>query len=219
MLPSLFLRLRGLSGRINRSESELGSSQATPGENRATEAPGTGTRATCHSFSSAARYTQVTQWILTHASRETSSGRFIPEMDGLRFVAIGFVILFHLNAYFTAKSVVNFSPPPQLDWLSQIARLGFRGVELFFVISGFILALPFAGQRMQGGPRIRLSSYYLRRLTRLEPPYFSTLLIFFLLAVGIQGKEVADLYTHLGASFLYLHNIIYGTASPVLGVA
>jgi hypothetical protein len=37
--------------------------------------------------------------ILSHLSRETSSGRFIPEMDGLRFVAIGMVFLFHLNGY------------------------------------------------------------------------------------------------------------------------
>ena len=80
---------------------------------------------------------------LAHISRETSSGRFIPEMDGLRFAAIGMVILFHLNGYLTSRSPFYRAAPPPSDWLGQAATVGFHGVELFFVISGFILGLPF----------------------------------------------------------------------------
>ena len=65
-------------------------------------------------------------WILARLSRETSSGRFIPEMDGLRFVAIGMVILFHVNGYLTAKSPLYRASPPQSDWLAQAALVGFR---------------------------------------------------------------------------------------------
>jgi peptidoglycan/LPS O-acetylase OafA/YrhL len=157
--------------------------------------------------------------VLAHLTRETSSGRFIPEMDGLRFVAIGMVVLFHLSGYLIAKSTLHYSSPPRTDWLAQVAQVGFRGVELFFVISGFILGLPFAAHCLRGAPRVRLSKYYLRRLTRLEPPYFFTLLVLFLLALWVQGKTAAALYPHLAASFLYLHNLVYGTSSPVLGVA
>jgi peptidoglycan/LPS O-acetylase OafA/YrhL len=159
------------------------------------------------------------QWLLVRLSRETSSGRFIPEMDGLRFVAIGMVILFHLNGYLIARSALNYATPAQSDWLGQVALVGFRGVELFFVISGFILGLPFAAHHLKGAPAVKLNKYYFRRLTRLEPPYFVTVLVLTALAVWIQTASAAALLPHLAASLLYLHNVIYGTSSTVIGVA
>lgn len=160
------------------------------------------------------------QWVLTHFSRETSSGQFIPEMDGLRLVAITMVILFHLNGYLVAKWPLHHSGSlPQSSCLAQTALVGFRGVELFFVISGFILALPFGAQHLAGGPAVSLRKYYLRRLTRLEPPYFVTVFVLFFLAVWVQGKTAADLLPHLGASLFYLHNLVYAQSSPVIGVA
>jgi peptidoglycan/LPS O-acetylase OafA/YrhL len=161
----------------------------------------------------------VWNWLLNRLSRETSSGRFIPEMDGLRFAAIGMVVLFHLNGYLLAKSSLHHSRPLPQSWLAQIALVGMRGVELFFVISGFILGLPFAAHHLKNAPRVDLHKYYLRRLTRLEPPYFVTVVLLFVLAIGVQGMTAADLYPHLAASLFYLHNLIYGSASPVIGVA
>ncbi len=158
--------------------------------------------------------------LLVRLSRETSSGRFIPEMDGLRFVAIAMVVLFHLNGYLTAKAVSpQYAFTARSDWITQVALVGFRGVELFFVISGFILGLPFAAHRIAGAPRVSLSKYYLRRLTRLEPPYFVTIFILLLLAIAIQRKAVTALLPHLIASLCYMHNLIYARPSPALGVA
>jgi len=158
--------------------------------------------------------------LLVRLSRETSSGRFIPEMDGLRFVAIAMVVLFHLNGYLTAKAVSpQYAFTARSDWITQVALVGFRGVELFFVISGFILGLPFAAHHIAGAPRVSLSKYYLRRLTRLEPPYFVTIFILLLLAIAIQRKAVTALLPHLIASLCYMHNLIYARPSPALGVA
>ena len=140
-------------------------------------------------------------------------------MDGLRFIAIAMVILFHLNGYLLAKSAHHSGSLPQSDWLAQIALVGFRGVELFFVISGFILGLPFAAHHLKDATRVDLRKYYLRRLTRLEPPYFVTVLLLFVLALWVQGKSAAGLYPHLAASLFYLHNLIYGLPSPAIGVA
>src|SRR2546426_12554732 len=91
--------------------------------------------------------------LLVRLSRETSSGRFIPEMDGLRFVAIAMVVLFHLNGYLTAKAVSpQYAFTARSDWTTQVAIAGFRGVELFFVISGLILGLRFAAHRTAARP-------------------------------------------------------------------
>jgi peptidoglycan/LPS O-acetylase OafA/YrhL len=161
----------------------------------------------------------IATWILGHISRETSSGRFIPEMDGLRFAAIGMVILFHLNGYLIAKSPFYHAAPLQTNWLAEAAQVGLRGVELFFVISGFILGLPFAAHYIKGAAPVNLRKYYMRRLTRLEPPYVVALLIFFILAAALQGRPPANFYPHLGASLVYLHSLIFGTFSPAMGVA
>lgn len=167
----------------------------------------------------ARRRAPIGAWLLARVSRETSSGRFIPEMDGLRFAAIGMVVLFHLNGYLMAKSTAYAVSTAQSDWLAEVALVGFRGVELFFVISGFILALPFAAHHIKGTPSVDLRKYYLRRLTRLEPPYIVALLGLSFLAACVNGRPPASFYPHLGASFFYMHSLIYGTFSPAMGVA
>jgi len=126
--------------------------------------------------------------------------------------------LFHLNGFLIVKSKL-FYPVPPTDWLAQAAYVGFHGVELFFVISGFILGLPFAAHHLKGKPAVSLRKYYLRRLTRLEPPYFVAAIILFLLAIWIQKANTHALAPHLAASLSYLHNLIYGAQSLVIGVA
>ena len=169
---------------------------------------------------SASSFAKYSSRLLRGLSRETSSGRFIPEMDGLRFVAIAMVVLYHLNGYLTAKTTFyEQGPMAQSDWLCRTALVGLHGVELFFVVSGFILALPFAAHHLVGAPAVSLRKYYLRRLTRLEPPYFVTIFLLLALGIWIHPGTASALVPHLAASLVYLHNLIYGGQSTVLGVA
>lgn len=163
-------------------------------------------------------FPKLSDRILRSLSRETSSGRFIPEMDGLRFVAISMVILYHLNGYLMTKTAF-YERGTAPGWFCRSALVGFHGVELFFVISGFILALPFAAHHLSGAPAVSLRKYYLRRLTRLEPPYFVTIFLLLALAVWIHPAPASAILPHLAASLAYLHNLIYGTQSTVIGVA
>src|SRR5258708_32661948 len=140
-------------------------------------------------------------------------------MDRLRFVAISMVVLFHLNGDWMAKPTFYEPRPSAPDWLCRAALVGSHGVELFFVISGFILALPFAAHLLAGEPGVSLRKYYLRRLTRLEPPYFVT--VFLLLALGgwVHHGARSAILPHLAASLGYLHNLIYGGHGTVIGGA
>ncbi len=150
--------------------------------------------------------------------RITYSGRYLPEIDGLRFIAICWVVCFaHLGTYI-ADAVLQLKD--QSAYIHQFLLEGTSGVSLFFIISGFILSLPFAENKLCKGQAVSLKKYLLRRLTRLEPTYIITLLLYFLLRVFVFHYEsFGELLPHLGASILYLHNIIYNNHSTINGVA
>jgi peptidoglycan/LPS O-acetylase OafA/YrhL len=151
-------------------------------------------------------------------ARVTSGGRFIPMVDGLRFIAIGLVVLFHSAGLVATKS--NVSPTsPAARIFADLCAHGHYGVHLFFGISGFILALPFATHHLQGGTRVKLRDYFLRRLTRLEPPYLLSLALCFVLLVAIKKQPAGELVSHLFASSGYLHNLLFGVPSTINGVA
>ncbi|MEO6546646.1 MAG: acyltransferase [Ferruginibacter sp.] len=155
--------------------------------------------------------------ILNRFRRVTSGQPLLAEVDGFRFLAIIPVVLMHV---FTAlmrnlpggKEAVPFT-------LRQIIGTGETGVLVFFVISGFILALPFAKFYLQQGKQVQLKNYYLRRLTRLEPTYFITMLFFFVVHIVLHTDTGANLFKNLLASLSYSHNIIYGRGSIINPVA
>lgn len=139
--------------------------------------------------------------------RITSSGRFVPEIDGLRFAAIAAVVLYHFHGFFVATG----SAAPAV---TAVAEHGYRGVNLFYVLSGFLLGLPFAAHDLTGAPRVRLKRYFLRRLTRLEPPYILNLLL-----VWAAGGAAATLLPSLLASLGYAHGFVFGEQSAINPVA
>ncbi len=167
---------------------------------------------------SPAHVRQLSDKILSRFRRVTTSGNFISEIDGLRFIAIGTVVLFHLVINLAYKSPVRFAIPSEGNLIVAVARHGFRGVELFFIISGFILAYPFASHYIRGARRVDLRSYFLRRLTRLEPPYFLCMILLFAVSVLARGADVRTLLPRLGASLIYMHNLAFGGENPINNV-
>lgn len=101
------------------------------------------------------------------------------------------------------------------DWINT----GSVGVYLFFVISGFILSLPFARHYQLNVPAVSLGRYFRKRLTRLEPPYLITLSLLLIGHFILSTLPPVDLFKHYLASFFYLHNVIYDTWSPINPVA
>ncbi len=149
-------------------------------------------------------------------SRRTSGGDYIPELDGLRFLAVGSVLVFHTlfalaSAYHRELGSWELGPV-----VSVIARNPF-GVQLFFVISGFILALPFVRHLVGGEKPVEIGRYYLRRLTRLEPPYIIALLLVFATSwILFDGGREDDLGTFF-LRLVYGYGLVYQRPPAILG--
>ena len=155
--------------------------------------------------------------------RHTNSLNWMPEVDGLRFIAIFGVVVTHVHGYLLSN-VENLENIPTGVLQTALDTAG-RGVEMFFVISGFILALPFGRRFLQEGKEIRLGSYYWRRVTRLEPPYILIMVaLFFLRAFPIFPQLRSEFGTEtllqsLIASLFYCHYFVFEHAPYLNGVA
>ncbi|MDF2456956.1 MAG: acyltransferase [Cytophagaceae bacterium] len=143
--------------------------------------------------------------------RITTSQSYLPFIDGLRFIAIVPVLLNHfITAYDKKFHSTSFSKFYEDDHIELLAGNSNNSVLLFFAISGFILGLPFAKHYFNTGEKPLLKDYYIKRVSRLEPPYLIVLTGILLLHVFILHKSsLAAVLPHYLASFFYLHNIIF----------
>jgi peptidoglycan/LPS O-acetylase OafA/YrhL len=104
----------------------------------------------------------------TKTSGTARAGR-IQSIDGLRGVAALLVVLFHLHeAVSRTASDWLWSP---IDW---IASNGAKGVDIFFVISGFVIAMSVSKGTKTAG---YFGRFILRRSIRLDPPYWSAIIL------------------------------------------
>jgi len=147
-------------------------------------------------------------------TRITSGGKLIKEIDGLRFMAILPVMVQHFTERFDRYSTASFVRSPIDDLTAYVAGRGFLGVYIFFVISGFVLALPFASHKFMSTKEVNISSYFWRRLTRLEPPYIIWMTLFFILFVVHNKVSFSEYLPHYLANITYTHTLIYNHWSP-----
>ena len=110
---------------------------------------------------------------------------YIPALDGLRALAVGSVLLYHAGQ----------------AWLPG----GFLGVEIFFVISGYLItSLLLAEWSAQGS--IDLPDFWWRRVRRLLPALFALLLAVVGYAVLFLPDELAGLRGDAVSGTLYVNN-------------
>ena len=105
----------------------------------------------------------------------TEPKRLAP-LDGLRGLAILMVLWCHLDGF-----LVDGRGLSEPSFVHLLARFGFAGVFLFFVLSGFLLFLPYARALIAGSPWPSVRRFYQRRVLRILPLYW--LVLAFLLFV------------------------------------
>lgn len=113
-----------------------------------------------------------------------SSQSRVPELDGLRGMAILFVLVFH---YISQEGAV---PPGTLTHvLQRLVIMGWSGVDLFFVLSGFLIGGILMDAR---GSASYYRTFYARRFFRIIPIYYAWITVYVLL-VGLAGAKVQAL--------------------------
>ncbi len=134
--------------------------------------------------------------MLALQEKKSNQKTTIPALDGVRGVACLGVVEYHVN-YLISYS---FHLPALLGALgSSILMAGWSGVTLFFVLSGFLLFLPYARHLLfeQSWPSTR--TFYLRRALRILPGYYLALFLLILLAHPQYFQ-----WDHLGNLSLFL---------------
>ena len=118
-----------------------------------------------------------------------------PALDGVRAVSVVAVVLYHAN----------------LSWIPG----GFLGVEVFFVVSGFLITALLLGEHDQTGS-IDLRQFWLRRARRLLPALFSMLLVVLVVSSFVHTDSAADFRRDVLPSVFYFSNWwqIHGIDEP-----
>jgi peptidoglycan/LPS O-acetylase OafA/YrhL len=115
-------------------------------------------------------------------------GRRIDALDGWRTISILLVIFSHLLLY-SSIHISNGGQIARLVYIPILDELGFLGVKIFFVISGFVICRGLLQERVRLG-RISLFGFYIRRVFRIVPPllvYVTS--IYSLSLIGVIGDH------------------------------
>lgn len=128
---------------------------------------------------------------LFEETKHTERQRMITVLDGVRACAIIFVVVFHVNRT-NGDNLWDWRAHPLA---SSLATAGGSGVTLFFVLSGFLLFLPYAKALLTAGRWPLARTFYLRRALRIIPGYYLSLFLLVLLTAPqyLQPAKLPEL--------------------------
>lgn len=105
-------------------------------------------------------------------------------LDHLRTLAILSVFFYHYGRLFVAPK-----------WVAEWTGFGWTGVDLFFVLSGFLIGSQVLKEDKSDNNWI--SRFYIRRFFRILPPYLFVLLIYYFIPITRERGDLAPLWKYL----------------------
>jgi peptidoglycan/LPS O-acetylase OafA/YrhL len=122
-------------------------------------------------------------------------------LDSLRALAITMVFLFHYRF---------FQHPA---WMDGVFEFGWVGVDLFFVLSGFLISNQLF-EELQSQNKINITVFYLKRIFRILPPYLLILGIYIFVPAFHERETLPPLWKMFTFTQNFNQDIaVYGTFS------
>lgn len=106
--------------------------------------------------------------------KNTTQKNNIAVLDGVRAVACLSVIAYHIYKFTLLSHIWGWDIGP---FASSVAMMGWSGVTLFFVLSGFLLFMPYAKSLLFDNPWPSMRLFYTRRALRILPGYYVALFL------------------------------------------
>ena len=148
--------------------------------------------------------------IETKLTSSSAHGRILA-LDGLRGAAILLVVVWH---YFYFYPDSNHHPtallPKLYVYFERCIAAGWSGVDLFFVLSGFLIGGILLEVRTSPS---YFGTFYLRRFFRIVPVYYGWIALYILLLLGFAFARHADslgepkVWYEVGAQFVFFQNL------------
>jgi peptidoglycan/LPS O-acetylase OafA/YrhL len=105
----------------------------------------------------------------------------LPALTGLRGFAAVWVLLYHAWVDAGPRLMTLGSGAFALDF-TPLFSCGWAGVDVFFTLSAFLLSLPFASWQLGLAPRPSLRTFWLRRVLRIFPAWYTQVAVLLILA-------------------------------------
>ncbi|MEI8061970.1 MAG: acyltransferase [bacterium] len=123
---------------------------------------------------------------------------YFPSLDILRFLAFMLVFVSHASLFFGYQN----NSPKWNEFREVFLAHGDLGVTFFFVLSGFLITYLLMSEKNKKG-EINIKKFYMRRLLRIWPVYFFTLIIavgvlpYFVKLIGVGNSMPFDIFSGL----------------------
>ena len=134
------------------------------------------------------------------------SSPYLPNLTGVRGLAAVWVLAFHAWQFSNGPSLVVPLPGFGLDF-TPLFKCGYFGVDLFFVLSGFLLSMPFHRAALAGKSWPSLKQFWIHRCRRVLPAYWLQLLILTALFLCL-GRSAQTTPQILLAHALLIQNVV-----------
>lgn len=142
---------------------------------------------------------------------------YYPSLTGMRGIAALWVFVFHIRSFTQGESNQLDLFGLTIDFSVLFSMGGIYGVHIFFVLSGFLLSIPFIRWIEEDSAYPKLGSYYIRRVVRVFPAYYVQLCCL-LLAAYIWGDGWSLSLKEFGLHLLMLFLIEPWFIRPLEGV-